>query len=180
MKLYQFSLAAAAALAVACSTNAIHAQTPDTTANDKQFVMDASEGGMAEIAQSKVALRKSKNPDVRAYAQQMIDDHTRLMAQMKPVADQLGVTPPTQLKPAHQIELKRLNAMSGKSFDDEYIKSMDIDHHKTLMLFKNELANTTNDQLKADVQQGEPVIQDHTDKADQLSQKMGLPIAAGM
>ena len=151
--------------------------TGSSMAADKMFVMQADEGNSAEIAASQLALRKAKNPDVKAYAQQMITDHMKLRADMTPLAQQLGVMTPQPLNPTHMAEDKRLMALSGKDFDMEYIKAMDIDHHKTLAMFQNEEKTTQNDQVKMAVQQGEPVIAQHTEMADQLSQKMGLPVA---
>jgi putative membrane protein len=177
MKIHGLSLALAATLAATCSTGLAHAQTADTTTQDKQFVMDASEGSMAEIAQSKVALRKSKNPDVKAYAQKMIDDHTKLRAAMAPFNQQMGVKTPQPLNEEHQEEARKLASLSGKDFDKEYISAMDKDHHKTLTKFQNEIATTQDATLKTAVQQGATDVQEHTQMADDLSQKMGLPVA---
>lgn len=173
-------LLACGALAIGFGARA-QAQGSDTTAQDKMFLMQASEGGMAEIAQSQIALRKTKNPEIRTYAQKMIDDHNMLSMNMKPVMDALGVTPPMKLNEAHRIEEKRLNAMSGKDFDAEYVKAMTADHVKTLAMFKNEEATTGNQQLKDTVSQGKPVIQMHTDMIEAMAQKMNLTVPpAGM
>ncbi len=146
-----------------------------TAAQDKMFLMNSAEGGMAEIAMSKLALRKSKSDDVKTYAQKMIDDHTMLIANMKPFADKMGVQPPTKLKPAHMQEAQRLKAMSGDSFDKEYITAMVADHHKDLGEFKAEEASTANPDLKSTVAQGEQVIQQHTTMIDQMAQTKGIP-----
>ena len=70
--------------------------------------------------------------------------------------------------------------MSGSPFDKEYLKAMDADHHKTLEMFENEEATTTNPDVKHAVSNRITVIQQHPDMADQLSRKMGVPIHPAM
>jgi putative membrane protein len=156
--------------------NALLAQNAGTsTKADKTFLTEADEGNSAEIAASQMALKKSKDADVKAFAQQMIADHEKLRSDMAPLAQSLSVTTPQPLNETHKAEAKRLASLSGQDFDKEYIKAMDQDHHKMLGMFKNEAATTSNTELKAAVSQGETTIQQHTDMADQMSQKMGVP-----
>ena len=61
------------------------------SAMDKMFVKKALQGGMAEVHLGQLTLQKSNNDQVKQFAQRMIDDHTKLGEQMKPVAQQLGV-----------------------------------------------------------------------------------------
>ena len=150
------------------------AQAQDTAAQDKMFVAKASEGGMAEISMSKLALKKSKNDDVKAIAQKMIDDHTKLNSDMMPFASQMGVPPPTKLNPEHQAEAARLKSMSGQNFDKEYITALVADHHKDLGEFIAEQNTTSNTELKSTVTQGTEVIRAHTEMIDQTAQKMGI------
>ena len=178
MTLNRSALAVLAGTAALCCSVAIVGQDASSSmATDKTFVMMADEGNSAEIAASQMALKKSKNPEVKQYAQQMITDHEKLRSDMAPFASQMGVMTPQPLNETHKAEAKRLMAMSGKSFDMEYIKAMDQDHHKTLGMFKNEEMTTSNQDLKAAVSQGESVVQQHTDMADSMSQKMGIPTA---
>ena len=171
--------AIAAAAALCCSFAAVAQDDPiKSMATDKGFVMMADEGNTAEITASQLALRKSKNPDVKAYAQQMITDHMKLRADMKPFADKFSVTTPQPLNTTHRVQDKQLAALSGSAFDKAYIRNMDQDHHKTLGMFNNEIATTSNTDLKAAVQAGVPVIQGHTDMADQLATKMNIPVVA--
>ena len=58
----------------------------DTKSADKTFIKDASEGSLAEINFAKLALEKSKDPNVRKFAEKMITDHEKLINSMKPFA----------------------------------------------------------------------------------------------
>ena len=179
MKYVPSTLKVLAVTTLFLSTASIIAQDASSSmAADKNFVMVADEGNSAEIAASQMALKKSKNPEIRTYAQQMIDDHTKLRSDMAPFASKMSVTTPQPLNQTHQAEAKRLAALSGESFDMEYVKAMDQDHHKTLGLFQNEVSTTSNDELKSAVQQGEQAVKQHTDMADQMAQKMNIPLAS--
>ena len=172
-------IAATLGIVTLCPAIGLPAQdTGSSASGDKTFLMNADEGNSAEIAASQMALRKSKNPDVRVYAQQMITDHQKLRSDMSTFTQQMGVTIPQPLNATHKAEAQRLSALSGKSFDAEYVKTMDQDHHKTLGMFQNEVATTSNQDLKAAVQQGTSVIQQHTEAADQLAGKMNIPVAS--
>ncbi len=158
--------------AALCCTGFSPAQ--DTAAQDKQFLTKAAEGNMAEIAMSKVALKKSKNDEVKTYAQKMIDDHTTMISNMKPVADKLGVQPPAKLNAEHQAEAARLKSMSGDKFDKEFITAMVADHHKDVEEFTAEQNVTQDSDVKALVTQGMPIIKMHTEMIDQMAQKNGI------
>ena len=147
---------------------------------DKQFLMQASLSDYTEMTFSQLALQKSTNAQVKAYAQKMITDHQLLETKMKPFADQMGVTPATALDATHQQLYDQLNQMSGADFDKQYISAMDTDHHKALDAFKTEETTTQDKQLKPTVRQGEKVVAQHTVMADKMMTKMGGGTASGM
>lgn len=168
-----------AAAAVSCSIAAVAQDDPmKSMAADKNFVMLADEGNTAEITASQIALKKSKNAEVKAYAQQMITDHMKLRADMKPFAEKFSVMTPQPLNSTHKVQDQQLGALSGARFDKAYLLNMSQDHHKTLGLFNNEIATTSNTDLKSAVQGAVPVVQQHTDMADQMAQKMNVPVVA--
>ena len=140
---------------------------------DKQFLMQASLSDYTEITFSQLALQKSTNPQVKAYAQKMITDHQTLEAKMKPFADQMGVTPATALDAQHQQLYDQMNQLSGADLDKQYMSAMSADHHKSLDSFKTEETSTQDKQLKPTVKQGEKVVAQHTEMADKMVKKMG-------
>ena len=162
-----------ASLAGALGTQA---QMPNQlTDQDKQFLTTASQSDYTEITFSQLAVQKSQNPEVEAYAARMIKDHKTLEAQMRPYADQLGMAPVTSLDSMHQQKFDQLSSLSGSEFNKQYMADMDTDHHASLDAFKLEEQNTTNSKFKATVKNGERVVSQHTEMADQLSQKLGQP-----
>jgi len=67
------------------------ARAQDVTPADKTFVEDAQQGNYAEIAMARLALEKSKDPNVRRFAERMIHDHEMLNSQLKRLAAKLHI-----------------------------------------------------------------------------------------
>src|SRR5580693_4028005 len=80
---------------------------------DALFVKNALQGGIAEVQLGQLTLQKSSNDQVKQFAQRMIDDHTKLNEEMKPVADQLGVKAPDQISKGDRETIAKLQGLSG-------------------------------------------------------------------
>ena len=148
------------------------------THSDKSFMATASQGNVAEVEMAKLALKKSQNPDVRSFAERMIKDHQALGEKMAPLMAQAGVKPSISMNTAHQHIYNKLSGLSGAEFDKQYAEAMDKDHHEDLKDFRDEANSTKNVQLKTTVLEGEKVIAEHTKMADDLAQKLGMPVVS--
>lgn len=139
---------------------------------DKSFMETASQGNVTEVELAKLALKKSQNPDVRAFAEKMIHDHQMLGKKMAPFMAQAGLKPSISMNTEHQHLFNKLNGLSGAEFDKQYAEAMDKDHHEDLKDFQDEINSTQNVQLKPVVVEGEKVIAEHTKMADDLAHKV--------
>jgi putative membrane protein len=138
---------------------------------DKAFVRQALQGGMAEVQLGQLALQKSSNPDVKQFAQKMVDDHTKLGDEMKQVAQQMNVKAPDSLSGKDKSTISKLNALNGDEFDKAYIKDMVKDHKQDAKEFKQEAQNASNPALKQVATQGAQVIDQHLQMIEQIAQK---------
>ena len=150
----------------------VPAAKAEVTDADKTFLAMAAQSDQNEIALSKLAETKATNPQVKSFARKMVTDHMKLTASMKPYAMKWGLTPPTGPDADHQAELDKLNGLSGADFDKEYMSAMDMDHHKALDAFNQELSSTTAVPFKSAVAKGKTVVAGHTTMADSLQSKM--------
>jgi len=146
---------------------------------DKAFVRKAMEGGMAEVELGRLASEKASSDDVKQFGQKMVDDHTRLNEQMKPVAAQLGVAAPTKLSKKDEEEKARLESLSGKQFDDAYIRAMLKDHKQDASEFKTEAQNAQNPAVQQAAQQGSQVIDQHLQMIEQIAQSHNVTSGKG-
>ncbi len=138
-------------------------------AQDKMFVKEALEGSMAEVQLGQLALQKSNDEQVKQFGQKMVDDHTKLIEQMKPVAQQIGVPVPSSPSKSQMKTMDKLKALSGDAFDQAYIKDMVKDHKQDNAEFKHEASTTQNAQLREVVQQGDQVIEMHLQHIQQIA-----------
>ena len=142
-------------------------------AKDKIFVKTAAAGGLAEVKLGQLAADKASGADVKAFGQKMVDDHTKLNNDMKPIADRMGIMAPSTLDAKDQALYDKLNGMSGMAFDHAYLRAMVMDHHKDLKEFTAEMNSTKDPELKTAVTQGRDVIQQHTTMVEQLAKSSG-------
>ena len=142
------------------------------TDDDKKFLTEASQGSYDEIQLGKLAEQKATNPDVKAFGQRMVTDHTKLNAKMKPYADEWGIAAPTGLSPDAQKEYDKLSGMSGADFDKEYMSDMVSDHSKDLDAFTKEVKDTKDAKFRTTVEQGKSVVAAHKNMAYDLKKKL--------
>jgi putative membrane protein len=141
------------------------------SAADKHFVKAALRGGMAEVKLGQLAAEKGSSDDVKTFGQKMVDDHTKLGEQMKTVAGQIGVTPPTVLSPADLALEAKLKMLSGDAFDKAYIGAMVKDHQEDLNDFKKEISTASSSTVKDAAEQGEKVISKHLEMIQKIAQQ---------
>lgn len=126
------------------------------------FVTGAAMGDMFEIESSKIALEKAQSPDLKRYAQTMIDDHTRMSAELKTAAATAqGVTVPTALDERRQGMLDNLRQAPAAGFDEVYRNQQIASHRESLEFAQTYADAGDNAALKAHAVKGAPMIQNH-------------------
>src|SRR5579884_2861049 len=167
-----------ATIAVAQSTESNGSET--TSPADKRFVKEALQGGNAEVQLGQLAQQKASRDDIKQFGQKMVNDHTRLGDQMKQVAQQIGITPPSGLSAKDQALANKLQGLSGDSFDKAYVQAMIRDHKKDLWEFKHAASTATDPAVKSAASQGEQVISEHLHMIEQIAQAHHIPTGTAM
>jgi putative membrane protein len=140
---------------------------------DTHFAMQAAQGGIAEVKLGQLAAEKAANPDVKAFGQQMVDDHTKANDQLKSIAQGEGMTLPTDVNAKQQAMYNKLSKLSGAEFDRQYVKGMVADHEEDVKEFQKEANNGKDEKIKSFASQTLPVLQQHLDKIKSIQSKMG-------
>lgn len=145
---------------------------------DRKFMMEAAAGGMAEVEMGRLALEKASSEDVKKYAQQMIDDHTKANEELMQVASTKGVTLPSGPDVKHMALMEKMRGMSGAEFDRMYIKESGVnDHAKMEKLFQKESTGGKDADTRAFAARTLPTVQMHLKMARDMS---GSMMAGGM
>jgi len=90
----------------------------------REFINNMAIAGMAEVQLGEVASERGQDPDVKAFGQMMVTDHTKADEALKQVASQASVQLPTQLDEKHRELADRLMKLQGQEFDRAYMKAM--------------------------------------------------------
>jgi putative membrane protein len=135
-------------------------------ANDTEFMMSAAHSDQNEIQLSKMALAKGVTGMTQTYANQMIADHTKSTANLKPIAAKAGVTLPTDMDAEHKAMAPEFQKLTGKAFEDKYIKQMVADHQKTANTMASHQQMTKNTALQGFITTTLPVVEGHLDMAN--------------
>ncbi|XGV97759.1 MAG: DUF4142 domain-containing protein [Leptolyngbya sp. BL-A-14] len=135
---------------------------------DRQFMAKAAQSDMTEIKTSQLALKRSQNPQVRQFAQEMIQQHTQSSSKLKPLAAQKGVALPKSLGTENQALLTQLTKLSGTQFDQAYMSGQTKAHAKTQSVYQNELQQGQDTDVKAFASQVLPVVTAHLRMAQSM------------
>lgn len=104
--------------------------TPEQAAEQTNtFATAAAHADMLEIETSKIAQTKSKNADVKAFAQMLVRDHTATTGELKTWAGTSGVTLPTAPDDATKLLIDNIRNADATGFDDKYLDTV-IDAHE--------------------------------------------------
>lgn len=136
------------------------------------YVTNAALGDMFEIESSRLAVEKAKSPEVKKFAQMMIDAHTKTSDELKSLLSSanLQVTPPKALDERRQGMLADLQKAPATAFDTTYLDQQAKAHSETLDLHKSYADNGDNTALKAFAAKTAPVVQQHLDEAKKLDE----------
>jgi putative membrane protein len=166
--------AAVAALTLSCAV----ATAEDAKPNDAQIAHIAYTAGQIDIKAARLALQKSKNKDVRDFAENMEHDHKAVNDQALALVKKLNVTPqdnPTSqalVKQAdsNQAKLKKLN---GAAFDKAYAEN-EVAYHKAVdnALETTLIPDASNPELKDLLTTGLKIFQGHEQHAEHVVQSL--------
>lgn len=139
------------------------------------FAMRAALSDMFEIQSSQLALERSQQPQVRQFAQRMINEHQTMTNQLQSTLQQANITmtPPAQLDPEKTAMIQRLRDAGPGGFDDAYLEQQIESHETTLNLFRDYGANGDNPTLRQFAERGAPMIENHLQTARAIDPKAG-------
>jgi putative membrane protein len=154
-------------------------QTTSAAPSDAEIAATVVAANDTDIENGKLALEKSKNADVKQFANEMIAAHTQLNQQGSALLTKLGVTPAdnptsTSIKTGGESSRATLKGLSGADFDKAYINA-EVDLHQAVLdqLDNTLIPSAQNAELKSLLEQARPTISAHLDHAKSLKTKLG-------
>lgn len=162
-----------AGVALVLATSGFAQSNPAVTSSgseDIEFVLDAAQGGMAEVELGRLAAERAKNDEVKKFAQRMVDDHTKAGDQLKSIAATRGIKLPTEMEAKDKALMTRLQKLNGAAFDRAYMQAMVSDHVKDVNEFKKEANAGRDPQVKSFASSTLPTLEEHLQHARQARQ----------
>ena len=170
MKLKTLAAAFAAMLLIGGAASAQSAKP-----NDAQIAHIAYTAGLADIANAEQAMKKSKNKEVRAFAQNMLDDHKAVNDKALALVKKLKVTPEDNatskaIAKGQADKRAQLEKLSGKAFDKAYADN-EVAYHKTVngALETTLIPSSSNGELKSLLETGLKIFQGHQQHAEHVA-----------
>jgi predicted outer membrane protein len=162
------------------STSTAAAAAGSLSKADQKIVMDMARANMAEIEAGKLAQSKSQNDQVKNFAQQMIDDHTKALNDVQALAQSKGVTLPTEPDAKHKAMAAKLGNMSGDAFDRAYMSQAGVSDHKTVhAMLARDQSRAKDPDVKALAAKMLPTVEQHLNSAQQMPTAKGGKTSAG-
>ena len=144
----------------------------ETAAREAQdFVNAAGQASLVEIRTSEMALEKSTSPDVKAFAQMMIDNHKAAIDKLKASASSASLMPPLEV--LDDFHMRRINDLietdGDADFDADYAALQADAHEDAIKLFEDYSEDTdATAQLKSYADGMLPTLQAHRAEAEKI------------
>jgi putative membrane protein len=134
----------------------------------QQFMTEAMQGNLAEIAVGNLAQQKGQSDGVRSFGAMLVSDHSAANEKAMSVAKSIGVSPPSEPGKKQKAVYDRLAKLSGDNFDREFAKAMVEDHKNDIREFEKE-AKKKNDPAADFANETLPTLRKHLEMAQSLA-----------
>lgn len=139
---------------------------------DRDFVQDAVQSGVAELKASKMALAQAASPAVKQFADRMVQDHTKANQRLLSLARSRGIDVEQEASLLQRGKLE-LVEHAGKDFDASFIDHFGVDAHKNAVeLFQKQARQGKDHDLVAFARETLPKLQEHLRMARDLQQSL--------
>ncbi|HEU4409772.1 MAG TPA: DUF4142 domain-containing protein [Polyangiaceae bacterium] len=154
------------------------APPPEPPLDDAQIAAVAAASHLAEIDTSKLAQTKAKNKDVKKFAAMMVNHHGDAKKKQDKLLTKEKLAPadsPVSAKVKSDAEsgLASLKSATGAEFDKAYVDMQIKMHEDTLTALDTKLLpNVKHADLKAQLQDFRPKVEEHLKQAKELQTKL--------
>jgi putative membrane protein len=135
---------------------------------DACFASQAALGDLFEIRSSELAASRSGNAKVKAFAQQLIKDHTASSAKLTKLAPAAKLSLPSGPDTPRQIVLSALSLYQGDAFDRAFLAAQVSAHEEAVNLFTNYRKSATTAELRDFAAATLPALEKHLSAARAL------------
>lgn len=137
---------------------------------DRRFVTKAAEGGQSEVQAAQLAAQRATNPDVKTFAQKLVDTHTKVNSELMGLAQQKNVK--LDADDNKDRAYNRLNKKAGSEFDQEFVEHMIDEHEKDIKMFEKAASDAKDAEVRAFASKHVSHLRAHLEQAQNLRQSV--------
>jgi putative membrane protein len=161
-------------------THASSAPAAPDKGDTKAVLSQIHQANLIEIALGKMAEEKASTNEVRAYADQLVQDHMSAdqtvvaMAQKRSANLRNGAASHREGRHdiAHEKQLERkLKSASGPDFDRLFLQQASSDHERLIYKLQQDREDASDDELEALIDKMIPILEQHRELAQILMKK---------
>jgi|SRR5262249_28667821 len=139
-------------------------------ATDRTFLEKAAQVGQAEVQAGALASAKASSENVRNFAQEMLQNHSKVRKELEGLAAAKGIKLPDRPGTAQEDALKELERLSGSEFDRRYLADSGIrDQEISQRIFREARKNTLDPDLQSLIDRALPTITKQLETARKLA-----------
>jgi putative membrane protein len=138
---------------------------------DRDFIQDQLEDGQAEVNLGKIASERATHPQVKEFAQMMVQDHQKAGEELRQTASAANVTPSAEADDEHKDIQEELSKLTGNEFDRRYIQVM-IDEHQEAVNELEGKQDAENMQVRQWASKTLPTVRQHLERARQIEDSL--------
>jgi len=140
---------------------AVDQTQPAGSPSAHHFLMEAAQGGLAEVTLGQMAADKGGSEEVKEFGRRMVQDHSKTNDELKTLATTVGVSLSTEMSSEAKAFQQRLENLSGAEFDRAYMDEMLEDHLKDVNAFEKQAVDGQNAQVKEWAKKTLPTLREH-------------------
>jgi putative membrane protein len=149
----------------------------DAPLTAQTFVIRAAVANMQEMELADLALSRSQDAELQAYARKMRDEHWRAQEKLRTVAGDMKLALPAMTDKKHQDAKGELKRASADEFDAGYVKAIVSGHDEAVALYDAAAASKTLPQpLQRYANEVLPIVKKHRDAAYTLQARLAAKV----
>lgn len=134
---------------------------------ERRWITKTADAGTTEVELAELATEQATNPDVKKYAQMLVDDHTKVNDELKGIATAKGVTLESEDLGSDRA-YKRLSKKTDMDFDREFVEHMIDSHEDSIKRFEKASADSKDADIRAFAAKHVDHLRGHLAKAETL------------
>ncbi len=155
---------------ICCAAGAFAASGSSSLSSaDKRFMNTAADDDMIEANLGQMAESHAAKADVKDFAKELADDHSKAYGELLQLANTTGDKVPRGIDIRRDRAAVQLTHLKGDRFDRTFLNDEIASHEKAIAAFRREATHGSNPEVKAMASRMIPVLEKHLERARQLA-----------